>query len=431
MATSEEAGAAREAKLDTLHERLATAVGQLSTGDDWKQALEFAAKFRSRSFGNTLLICAQHLDAFDQGRVSAPEPTYVAGYKQWQTLGRQVEKNQPGYMIFAPVTGRFASSTPQDPASWRRLGRFEKPKPGEAVRSRMVGAKPAYVWDVSQTAGDPIPERPSPVLLEGEAPEGLWEGLAGLVKAEGFVVLRVEHAGMIHSANGLTDYRARTVAVRTDMDAAAQVKTLAHELAHVKLHGPDSPDATGHRGIGEVEAESVALMIGAAHGMDTSSAASSPPPPSATRRTGTTSWQSSGSATSPVTGCGTPERPGWPTPASPCTCSKRFSGTNRSRPPRVTCTPTTGTSPKPPDRPTSSSLLPRPEGTPPAATDPACDRLQNPAPTLPEGAGVPSCADSGPLHGHLMVHFAGDDAERDWSTSTATSLSGSTEWTSQ
>jgi hypothetical protein len=53
------------------------------------------------------------------------------------------------------------------------------------------------------------------------------------------------------------------------MDPAAQVKTLAHELGHVRLHGPDNPDWAGHRGIGEVEAESVALMIGAAHGMDT------------------------------------------------------------------------------------------------------------------------------------------------------------------
>ena len=109
------------------------------------------------------------------------------------------------------------------------------------------------------------------MLLEGAAPEGLWEGLAGLVEAEGFAVLRVEHAGLIRGANGLTDYANRTVAVRMDMDDAAQVKTLAHELAHVRLHGLDNPDATRHRGIGEVEAESVALMIGAAHGMDTSS----------------------------------------------------------------------------------------------------------------------------------------------------------------
>jgi hypothetical protein len=267
----EGARAARDAKLDELHERLAGAVERLVSGDDWRRALEFAARFRSRSFGNTLLIFAQHLDAWEKGRVPDPEPSYVAGYKQWQSLGRQVEKGQSGYMIFAPVMGRFASSNPSDPDSWRRLDRFEKPKSGEVVCSRMVGAKPAYVWDLSQTSGGPVPERPRPVLLEGEAPERLWAGLAGLVEAEGYAVLRVEHEGLIRGANGLTDYQARTVAVRTNMDPAAQAKTLAHELAHVKLHGPGDEDGVRHRGIAEVEAESVALMIGAAHGMDTSS----------------------------------------------------------------------------------------------------------------------------------------------------------------
>ncbi len=161
MATDEEARATRDAKLEQLHERLTAAVDLLVSGEDWKRALEFAARFRARSFRNTLLILAQHLDAYEQGRVASPEPSYVAGYKQWQSLGRQVERGQAGYVIFAPVTGRFASSNPADSESWRRLGRFEKPKPGEVVRSRMVGAKPAYVWDVSQTSGDPVPERPA------------------------------------------------------------------------------------------------------------------------------------------------------------------------------------------------------------------------------------------------------------------------------
>ena len=230
MATDEEARATRDAKLEQLHERLTAAVDLLVSGEDWKRALEFAARFRARSFRNTLLILAQHLDAYEQGRVASPEPSYVAGYKQWQSLGRQVERGQAGYVIFAPVTGRFASSNPADSESWRRLGRFEKPKPGEVVRSRMVGAKPAYVWDVSQTSGDPVPERPAPTLLEGEAPDGLWAGLASLVEAEGFTVTLVADEREIRGANGVTDYTNRTVAVRSNMDDAAQVKTLAHDL---------------------------------------------------------------------------------------------------------------------------------------------------------------------------------------------------------
>ena len=35
------------------------------------------------------------------------------------------------------------------------------------------------------------------------------------------------------------------------------------------LHGPEEPDAVFHRGIAEVEAESVALMVASAHGLST------------------------------------------------------------------------------------------------------------------------------------------------------------------
>lgn len=269
MATTAEAQADREAKLDEIHQRLSAAVENLVTADDWSRALSFAAQFRSRSFSNTLLIWAQHEAAFAARLVEEPIPTFVAGYKQWQHLGRQVQKGQPGYMILAPVTGRFASTTPSDASTWRRLGRAERPRPGELVRVRLIGARPAYVWDVSQTSGDPIPLPPAPRLLEGEAPAGLWDGIALQVRAVGYELMRVPHGGTIHGANGLTDFQARTVAVREDMSDAAQVKTLIHELAHVLMHGPDNEDAVRHRGIGEVEAESVALMIGAAHGMDT------------------------------------------------------------------------------------------------------------------------------------------------------------------
>lgn len=265
--------AAREEKLDALHKKLTESVGALVTGEDWKRALEFAAKFRSRSFNNSMLIAVQHYAAFQQGRVPEPMPTYVAGFRQWISLNRAVMKGQTGYAILAPVTARFASSNPADPDSWRRLARGEKPGFGEAVRSRLIGLKPAHVWDISQTDGEPIPVTPAPTLLQGQAPDGLWDGLADQITAHGFELRLVSNAKAIGGANGLTDFMTCEVSVRMDMDDAAQVKTLAHELGHVMLHGPDHSDATAdaamHRGIAEVEAESLALMVGAAHGLAT------------------------------------------------------------------------------------------------------------------------------------------------------------------
>ena len=274
-----EAQEAREAKLDALHTKLTESVGALVSGEDWRRALEFSARFRSRSFNNTMLIYIQHNEAFQLGRVPAPTPTYVAGFKQWQTLGRQVMKGQSGYGILAPVTARFASRTPNNSDSWRRLGRGERPQPGEVARTKMVGLRPAYVWDVSQTDGDPLPTQPAPTLLSGHAPTGLWDGLAAQVEAHGFTLHQVPDAAAIGGANGLTNFTTRQVSVRNDMDDAARVKTLTHELGHVMLHSPDTHGATDgaavdavlHRGIAEVEAESVALMIGAAHGLDTTS----------------------------------------------------------------------------------------------------------------------------------------------------------------
>ena len=255
-----EVQAAREAKLDEMAEKLETAVAGLTTGEDWKRAIEFAARFRSRSFRNTLLIYAQHTDAYEQGRVSTPVPTYVAGFNQWKQLDRSVDKGQSGYMIYAPVMGRFASKDPSDPMSWRRLQAREKPAAGEVVRSRIVNVKPAYVWDVTQTSGSEIPERPMPRLLEGEAPAGLWAGLAAQVATEGFELQDAVGATSIWGANGVTIYDTKVVAVRADMDDAARVKTLAHELGHVRMHDP-AEAVTHHRGIREVEAESVAITL--------------------------------------------------------------------------------------------------------------------------------------------------------------------------
>ena len=100
--------------------------------------------------------------------------------------------------------------------------------------------------------------------MTGEAPPGLWDALAAAVEAEGF---RVSH-GDCGGANGLTIYGSNEVRVRPDLDAAAQVKTLAHELAHVLLHRPEEREPLACRGVTQVEAESVAHLVTRAHGLD-------------------------------------------------------------------------------------------------------------------------------------------------------------------
>jgi DNA primase len=258
-AQREQSAQARENKLAGLHRTLTEQVTALAAGPAWRRWLDVAARFHTYSVNNTLLLLAQK-----------PDATRVAGYTTWQQLGRQVTKGEKGLVILAPVIRR---ADPADtPAAAAGNPTTPAPEPAGAdpgaPSRRVVGFRPAYVWDVAQTTGEPLPIPPRPQLLAGQAPPGLWDTLAGLVAERGFTVARGDCGG----ANGRTDYPSRTVRVRADVDDAQAVKTLAHELAHVLLHDPgDFPagGTAGCRGSREVEAESVAYLIAADAGLDT------------------------------------------------------------------------------------------------------------------------------------------------------------------
>ena len=135
------------------------------------------------------------------------------------------------------------------------------------------------MFDLSQTdpipGAPPLPIRPAdPQLLTGQAPLGLV-GRAGTPgRRGGLLPPRCNDPG--GGARGRTNHLTRQVEVNPDLDPAQRVKTLAHELGHVLLHTPDQvPVAELHqpngRGRVEVEAESVAFLVAAARGLDTSS----------------------------------------------------------------------------------------------------------------------------------------------------------------
>jgi hypothetical protein len=266
--SDEERDEHRAAQLAAAQEVLAAEVAALVSGEDWAAYLSVQARLHDYSSNNVLLIHAQHARAFAEGRVAAAEPSMVAGYATWKALGRTVVRGQHGYLVLAPLNATRRVALGPD-GSQRRLGPGERPAPGEQVDLQRVvrGFRAETVFDVSQTDGPAIPEPPRPVLLAGQAPDGLGQAVANLVRARGYSVGTVVGAAELGGANGITDFAARRVLVRSDMDDAAMVKTLVHEAAHVVLHeqppGRDLP-----RALKEVEAESVAFVVAAMHGMD-------------------------------------------------------------------------------------------------------------------------------------------------------------------
>jgi hypothetical protein len=256
MSSADNAADAREQRrrdqLADIHDRLTTAVADLAGSDAWQHMLRIAAHMPTYSLNNILLVAVQR-----------PDATAVAGYRAWRAAGRQVRKREKGIAILAPCLYKpdQAQSEPVD----RTTAAAE---PGAGAPRVLRGFRVVHVFDLSQTDGPDLPDDPR--LLTGPAPDELWERIAQLVHDDGFALER----GDCHGANGYTDYRNRVVRVRDDVEAAQAVKTLAHELGHIRAdHETRFADqyrtSPRCRGQAEVEAESIAHLVTCAVGLDT------------------------------------------------------------------------------------------------------------------------------------------------------------------
>jgi antirestriction protein ArdC len=216
--------------------------------------LRVAARFPTYSPSNVLLIAAQR-----------PDATRVGGIRMWNSLGRHVNKGEHGIAILAPCVYRRNEEAPGD-SQTAADGSATADVELAGVRV-LRGFRVVHVFDVSQTDGDPLPDA-APTLLEGEAPPGLWDHLAALVQDSGYALAR----GVCPSGvNGYTDPHSRQVRVRDDVAPAQAVKTLAHEVAHIRAdHAGRFPTYGSDvrcRGRAEIEAESIAYIVTANAGM--------------------------------------------------------------------------------------------------------------------------------------------------------------------
>ncbi|HUZ96092.1 MAG TPA: ArdC-like ssDNA-binding domain-containing protein [Edaphobacter sp.] len=212
----------------------------LNSGDSkmLTRYLAAMAKFRTYSLLNVLLILKQ-----------CPNARRVAGYRTWQSLGRQVRQGQKGIMIFAPIFRK------------RRESVSDADTPDAA--SNVVAYRAVYVWDEQQTSGKDLPEIGR---VTGD-PRVYLARLEAFVLASG---TELNYSSGIAPARGLAEKG--KVTLLPDLTPAETFATLAHEQAHIILHQSQRRTDTTKR-IRETEAEAVAFVVCKAIGLDTSTAA--------------------------------------------------------------------------------------------------------------------------------------------------------------
>lgn len=231
----------RQRKLASLRARLHDEARALRTPGDWARCLHVAARLPGESFANIVLISSER-----------PDATQVRGYQAWHVIGRQVSRNEKGIEIFS------SARRPLD-------RKHQDQKPDEHHPSWRDADRVAHVWDISQTSG---PGRASnDASPPGEAAGGLWDALCWLARREGFAVEREDGC----PDDGSTMWTARCIRVSASLCREAATWALAHQLGHVLLHNlagyPPGATTSSCAGVRRAEADSVAFIVCARHGV--------------------------------------------------------------------------------------------------------------------------------------------------------------------
>jgi antirestriction protein ArdC len=197
--------------------------------------LSTMARFHCYSWGNVLLISMQK-----------PQATRVAGYQTWLKMNRHVRKGEKGIVIIAPM-----------------VVRKKETELSEDEETRLFGFRAAYVFDVTQTDGQALPE-----FAQVQGDPGLFtERLFSFATKLGIAVELSEELG---SASGVST--GGKILLKSTLAPADTFAVLVHELAHERLHHGDGRERTDKR-VRETEAEAVAFVVSQAVGLDTNTAA--------------------------------------------------------------------------------------------------------------------------------------------------------------
>lgn len=236
-------------KVKLITNNLENGIKDLLESDRYKEYLSAMGKFHNYSLNNTILIAMQK-----------PDATYVAGLQKWnKDFHRFVNKGEKCIVILVP--------TPYNKTVHQKVldkdGKVLLDNDGNEITEektlKIQAFKPAYVYDVSQTHGEPFPSI-SVNELNGNVDnyKKIFDTIREIAPVE--VYFKKIDTG----AKGYYDQINKEIVINDGMSELQSLKTLIHETAHAIIHDNDYLKSKGEakdRFTKEIEAESVAYTV--------------------------------------------------------------------------------------------------------------------------------------------------------------------------
>ncbi len=242
----------REEKMSVVQQKLEDGVREIYSSEKYKEYIDAMSKFPSYSVNNCILIASQY-----------PEASLVCGFRKWQKeFNRTVNKGEHGIMILAPMKKKFKSEEEIFDENNKAVLDADGNQKTEIVEREYQTFRPVYVFDVSQTSGDPVPT----LACELKDNVDSFEDIKNILEAISPVpVLYEEIRG---GANGYFSPANDQIVIDERLPQLQMVKTMIHEIAHATL-GHGKKEDKWDRQTKEVQAESVAYWVTQMMGLDT------------------------------------------------------------------------------------------------------------------------------------------------------------------
>lgn len=222
------------------------------------------SRFHRYSVNNQMLIYMQK-----------PNATHVAGFNKWRDqFERNVKKGEKGIKIIAPTPyKKKIEETKLDPDT--KLPMLDDN--GKEIKVEKEIQIPMFrvvsVFDVSQTAGKPLPQLASD--LSGNVQN--YDAFVEAIRRSASVPVTFEPIDS--NTDGYFSLDEQKIVIRDNISEVQTVSALLHELAHSKLHNRkdeqvkdgEQPEETAkiNRNTEEVQAESISFAVCAYYGIKT------------------------------------------------------------------------------------------------------------------------------------------------------------------